>query len=86
MLTEKSIQNDPINYFSSVTQLGANLYSLAQDNICLNPIHRLSVEHMLTSLGEQIFRDRKLSQDISLPYSYSYRIPPKDELIAKSYA
>lgn len=46
----------------------------------------LSVEHMLTNLSEQMFRDTKLIQDISLPYSYSYRIPPKDELLAKSYA
>lgn len=46
----------------------------------------LSVEHMLTSPAEQMFRDRKLNQDFSLPYSYSYRIPLKDELVAKSYA
>lgn len=44
----------------------------------------LSVEHTLTNLGDQMFRDRKLNQNIRLPYSYSHRTPPKDELVAKS--
>lgn len=81
LLIEKPIQYHPINYFWSITQLGTNSNYLAHGKICLNhtdckkPNHMLSGEPMLTNTDEQISRDRRLNQVISLSYSYSYLIP-----------
>lgn len=76
LLIEKSIQYHSI--FCSITQLGTNLHYLAHGKICLNhtdckkPNHMLSGEPMLTNADEQISRDRRLNQAISVSYSYSY--------------